>query len=150
MKPLPHMDSGAVRSPRRRAAHAVLLIAGLGATACGGIPTRQFRFRVIDTAEQPRAALIVIENQDFATAAEKNQFVNVTSNDWLPLTVEFPTATVEITVAPLVVDGNKVSRIPKDRKEAIELSNFKDDTRILRVDDPEKQLFILPRASVGG
>lgn len=148
LPPIPARTRG--RTALRGAAHAVVLTASLGAVACGGVPTRKFQFKVVDTSEQPRPALIVIDNQDFATAAEKNQFVSVDSNDWLSLTLSFPSSEVEITVAPVVVDGNRVSRVPKDRKEAVELSNFKDDTRRLHLDDPQKQLFILPRAGTGG
>ena len=131
-----------------RALRPFVVCACMLAAACGSIPKRTFEFRVIDAAEQPRPCLIVVGNQDFQAAADKNQIVSVGSSDWLQLELEFPTSLVEITVAPLVVDGTKVGRLPKTRKEARDMSSFNDETRQLRLDDPKKQLFILSR--VGG
>ena len=132
-----------------RPARALALLTCVGLAACGSIPKRTFVFDAVDIAEQPRPCLIVIDD-DWQGAAERNQVVNVTGNDELPLTIEFRSSEVEITAAPLMVDGTNVPRMPRSRKEAREFSSFMDETRRLRVRDPQKQLFILPRAGVGG
>ncbi len=116
--------------------------------ACGSVPTREFEFRAIDTADQPRPCMIVV-NDDWQTAAEKAQFVNVDGNQPLKMTIPFPTAEVEITVAPVLVDSGKVARIPKSRKEARDYSGFNDDVRRLRLGDTRVHLFVLVRKSGG-
>jgi hypothetical protein len=54
---------------------------------------------------------------------------------------------VEVTIAPVIVENGKVTRVPKSRKEARDYSGFMDETRRLRIGDPTLQLFILPRKS---
>jgi hypothetical protein len=115
-------------------------------TACGSIPTKSFEFLAIDASEQPRPCLIVV-NDDWVAAAEKNQFVNVEGGNSLVLDIPFPSAEVEVTVAPVLVESGKVARVPKSRKEARDYSGFMDDVRRLRVTDPRRQLFILVRKS---
>jgi hypothetical protein len=61
----------------------------------------------------------------------------------------FPTAEVEVTVAPVRVESGKVTRVPKSRKEARDYSNFMDDVRRLRLTDPRVHLFILVRKTGG-
>lgn len=117
-------------------------------TACGSIPEKQFEFRAIDTSDAPHPCMIVV-NDDWATAAEKNQFVNLEGNAPLVLDIPFPSAEVEVTVAPVRVESGKVTRIPKSRKEARDYSNFMDDVRRLRLSDPRVHLFILVRKSGG-
>lgn len=117
-------------------------------TACGSIPKKQFEFRAIDTADAPHPCMIVV-NDDWAAAAEKNQFVNLEGNTPLVLEIPFPTAEVEVTVAPVRVESGKVTRVPKSRKEARDYSNFMDDVRRLRLGDPRVHLFILVRKSGG-
>jgi hypothetical protein len=89
---------------------------------------------------------MIIVNDDWQTAKDKGQVVNVAGDDVLPLEIEFRTSEVEITVAPLVVEGNTIVRWPTSRKEAMDLSSFKDDTRRLRLTDPPRHMFILMRA----
>jgi hypothetical protein len=114
--------------------------------SCGSIPSQRFEFDVVDTGETPRPCLIVV-NDDWVGAAEKNQFVNVETDDTLSIDVQFASAEVEITVAPVLVEGGKVARAPKSRKEARDYSGFMDETRRLMLRDPRRQLFILPRKS---
>ena len=125
-----------------------LLLSGLGciaATACGSIPTKTFYFDAIDIREEARPCLVVI-NDDWIAAADKNQVVNVAENDVLKLNLEFRASEIEVTIAPLIVDGTVISNMPKSRKEACELSGFMDETRRLKMTDPAKQFFVLPPA----
>jgi hypothetical protein len=115
-------------------------------TACAGIPTKTFEFDALDTAEQPRPCLIVV-NDDWVGAAEKNQFVNVDGDDVRRLEITFPSSEIEVTIAPVMVESGKVTRVPKTRKEARDYSGFMDDTRRLKTSDPTRQLFILARKS---
>jgi hypothetical protein len=101
-------------------------------------------FDAIDAGEAPRPCMIVV-NEDFQAASERSQFVNVGSDDELSLEIPFPTNQVEITVVPLMVEGDRVTRIPKSRKEAVDYSNFLDETRRLSPKDPRRHLFILAR-----
>jgi hypothetical protein len=125
---------------------ALCLSALCAMTACSSIPKKTFEFDAIDTAEQPRPCLVVV-NDDWVGAAEKNQFVNVEADNTLRLDIPFPAAEIEVTVAPVLVEGGKVTRVPKTRKEARDYSGFMDDTRRLRLLDPARQLFILARKS---
>jgi hypothetical protein len=126
-----------------------LSLLSLGLTAaCGTIPTKEFEFRAIDVADVPRPALIVV-NDDWAVAAENNQFVNVDGNSPLRLEIAFPSAEVEVTVAPVLVESGKVTRVPKSRKEARDYTGLMDDVRRLRVTDPRVHLFVLVRKSTG-
>lgn len=113
-------------------------------TACGGIPTQKFEFDAIDASENPRPCLVVV-NDDWVGAAEKNQFVNVAGDDSLTLELVFQSAEVEVTMAPVLVEGGAVARVPKSRKEARDYTGFMDETRRLMLRDPKRQLFILPR-----
>jgi mRNA-degrading endonuclease toxin of MazEF toxin-antitoxin module len=113
-------------------------------TACGSIPTKSFDFVVIDNAENPRPCLIVV-NDDWIGAAERNQFVNVANNDPVRVEIAFPVSEVEVTAAPVLVESGKITRVPKSRKEAVDYSGFLDDQKKLRVTDHPRQLFILRR-----
>jgi hypothetical protein len=126
--------------------HLLSLPALLTLCACGSVPTQRFEFDAIDTGETPRPCLVVVDD-DWVGAAEKNQFVNVAADDTLALELQFNSAEVEITVAPVLVEAGKVSRVPKSRKEARDYSGFMDETRRLMLRDPKRQLFILPRKS---
>lgn len=130
-------------SPTRRLLSLSLLAA---CAACGSIPTQQFEFRSIDTGDQPRPCLIVVDD-DWAGAAERNQFTNLDGNTPLVLTIPFKNAEVEITVAPVLVESGKVARVPKSRKEARDYSGYMDDVRRLHLRDPRVNLFILVRKS---
>lgn len=112
--------------------------------ACGSIPTRTFEFSAVDTAENPRPCLIVV-NDDWVGAAERNQFVNVSDNTPLPIEIAFPVAEIEVTAAPVQVESGKITRVPKSRKEAVDFSSFVDEQRRLRATDHRRQLFILRR-----
>ena len=135
-------------SPKLSPRLCLSLLACVGATACGSIPTKTFTFDAIDVSERPRPCLIVIDD-DWASAADKNHVVNVTGDDKLELTLEFRSAEIEVTVAPLTVDGDVVSTMPRSRKEARDVSGFMDETRRLKVTDPATQFFILPYKSGG-
>lgn len=114
--------------------------------ACGSVPKQRFVFDAIDVAENPRPCLVVV-NDDWAAAAEKNQVVNVAEDDELVLEIEFPSAETVVTMAPLTVENGKVVRMPKSRKDARDYSGFVEELRKLRLRDPERQLFVLPRKS---
>lgn len=129
--------------------HRLLSLASLlGLCACGSIPTREFEFRAIDTADAPHPCMIVV-NDDWETAAQKEQFVNLDGNRPLRLSIPFSSAEIEVTMAPVRVENGKVTRIPKSRKEARDFSNFMDDVRRLRLTDPTVHLFILVRKTGG-
>jgi hypothetical protein len=130
-------------SPTRRLLSLSLLAA---CAACGSIPKKQFEFRAIDTGDQPRPCMIVVDD-DWAGAAEKSQFVNLDGSAPLTLTLPFTSAEVEITVAPVLVESGKVARVPKSRKEARDYSGYMDDVRRLRLRDAPVVLFILVRKS---
>ncbi len=118
----------------------------LAAAACGSIPTREFEFDAIDVGERPLTCLVVV-NDDWVGAAEKNQFVNVDGHNPLVMKVEFPSSEVEVTMAPVGTDSGKVTRVPKSRSEARSYSGFVDESRRLKMGFPRKMLFILPRAA---
>ncbi len=124
------------------------LLVLLACTACGSIPSRQFEFDAIDVGENPRPCLVVV-NDDWVTAAEKNQFVNLAGDDSLSLTIEFRSSEVEVIMAPILTEGGKPTRVPKSRKEARDYSNFMDEPRKLQFNDPRRVLFILPKKSAG-
>lgn len=124
------------------------LLALLPLAACGGVPTQRFVFDAIDVSEAPRPCLVVVAD-DWVGAHEKNQFVNVENDDTLTLNVPFNSAEVEVTVAPVLVEGGKVMRVPKSRKEARDYSGFMEETRRLLLGDPPLQHFILPRKTGG-
>lgn len=113
-------------------------------TACGGVPKQRFVFDAIDVATNPRPCLVVV-NDDWATAAEKSHVVNVSEDDELALEIEFPSAEVVVTMAPVLVENGQITRVPKSRKEAREYSGFVEELRKLRLRDPSRQLFILTR-----
>lgn len=129
----------------RRASSLSLLLA---TAACGSIPTKTFDFDAIDVGENPRPCLVVV-GDDWVAAAEKNQFVNVEGDDQLTLTLPFASSEVEVTMAPVLVESGKVTRVPKSRKEARDYSGFMDESRRLILTDPRRQLFILPRKTGG-
>lgn len=118
----------------------------LAMTACGGIPTKKFEFDAMDVNEQPRPCLVVVEG-DWVAAAEKNQYVNVNDDDVLTLDLPFRASEIEITMAPVIVENGKVTRVPKSRKEASDYSGFVDESRRLLITDPKRQLFFLRRKS---
>ena len=119
------------------------MLACVAATACGSIPKKTFVFDAIDLQEGARPCLIVVDDA-WVEAADKNQVVNFPSDNTLPVTIEFRSSEVEITVAPLRVSGDQISSMPRSRMEAIQSSDFKaDEPRRLRLTDPDKQLFIL-------
>jgi hypothetical protein len=123
-------------------------LTALLATACGSVPKRSFQFDAIDVEETPRPCLVVV-NDDWIGAAERNQVVNVAGDDALAVELEFRSSEVEVTMAPVLVEGGKVQRMPKSRKEARDYSGFMEETRRLMFTDPDRQLFILPRKGAG-
>jgi len=117
----------------------------LFAVSCSGIEKRRFEFDVIDADENPRACLVAIES-DFLGAEENKQIVNVEGDDVLALDIAFPSREVNVTVLPLRVVNGKVSKYPRSNRESWD-TGFADETRAIRIDDPTRVLFILPRRS---
>jgi len=109
-------------------------------TACGSVPKKTFVFDAITIEERAHPCLIVIDDE-WDKAAENNQVVNMGGDDELKVTVEFRSAEIEVTVAPLAPGSNVM---PRSRSEAIQMSQFMDDMpRRLRMDDPQQHLFVL-------
>jgi hypothetical protein len=120
---------------------AVLVLAAL--TACSGVPTRTFQIDAIDVDERAVPCLVVI-GDDWAGAAQKQQLVNVGSDNTLNLTVEFTRPEMDVIVVAVPLDpSGKVRAMPKSRTESTELTDFLGDVRRLRAKDPERSLFIL-------
>lgn len=131
-----------------RTRSALSLIALTALAACGSVPTQRFVFDAIDVKGEPRPCLVIV-NDDWATAAEKNQVVNVAENDQFAIDIPFPTKQVMVKLAPLVVENGKVVKMPKRSRETSELSDYLEEARELRLRDPERQLFILRRKNGG-
>ncbi|MFK7740280.1 MAG: hypothetical protein AB8H80_08145 [Planctomycetota bacterium] len=113
-------------------------------TACGSVPKRTFVFDAIDTGEDPRPAMIVVD-QDWLAAGQNKQFINLNSNDELTLDLEFKSRDIEImAVAIRTLDGTPVS-VPTNPRDAAEISEYELDSRKLRAKDAERQLFIFQR-----
>lgn len=113
------------------------------AVSCSGVQKRRFEFDVIDADENPRPCLVAIES-DFLGAEENKQVVNVDGDDVLALDLAFPSREVNVTVLPLRVVNGKVSKFPRSPRESWD-TGFADETRSIRIDDPTRVLFILPR-----
>lgn len=112
-------------------------------TACSGVPTRTFQIDAIDVDERAVPCLVVI-GDDWAGAAQKQQLVNVGSDDTLGLTVEFVRPEMDVIVVAVPLDpAGKVRAMPKSRTESTELTDFIGDVRRLRATDPARNLFIL-------
>lgn len=125
-----------------RATTMLALAAGVLATACSSVPTRKFTFDVIDRDEKPKPALVVVDD-DWVKAWDLNQVVNVGEDDELTLDIAFPSSTVEVTVVPLKVADKKVGGKPMSRQEATEAVGMTDEVRTLKLNDPQRHLFIL-------
>ncbi len=112
--------------------------------ACSGVPTRTFQIEAIDVDEKPVPCIVVV-GDDWAGAAERNQYVNVGSDDTLALKVVFDRAEVDIIVAAVPVDvaTGKPRMSPKSRTESTDATGFLADVRRLRLTDPERTLLIL-------
>src|SRR5688572_1046033 len=121
----------------------ILPLVPLALASCGGIPTQQFEFYAIDAEESPRPCLVVI-NDDWVGAAEKNHYVNVGDTGPLKLTLEFPSSELQVTMAPLKLSGGKPTKVPRSRKDSWE-SGYSDEQRTLFMTDPPRVLFILTR-----
>ena len=76
-------------------------------------------------------------------AWDLNQVVNVGEDDELTLDIAFPSSTVEVTVVPLKVADKKVGGKPMSRQEATEAAGMTDEVRTLKLNDPQRHLFIL-------
>jgi hypothetical protein len=50
---------------------------------------------------------------------------------------------VEITVVPLTVANKKVANKPMSRKDATDVAGMTDEVRTLKLNDPQRHLFIL-------
>jgi hypothetical protein len=125
--------------------HRLLSLSLLAFTAaCSSVPTKTFTFTVMDNAENPRPALIVI-NDDWVGAIQRNQFVNVADLEPARIELVFNVAEVEVIAAPVLVESGKITRAPNSRKEAVDYTGFVDDAKRLRVTDHPRQLFILRR-----
>ncbi|MBM4060064.1 MAG: hypothetical protein FJ265_03060 [Planctomycetes bacterium] len=120
------------------------LLAGLVFTACSSVPTRTLRIDAIGVDEKPVPCIVVV-GDDWAGAAEKNQFVNLTGDDTLALQVAFEQPSVDIIVAAVPVDQatGKPLMLPKSRDESAKATSFLADFAQVRLTDPDRQLFIL-------
>ena len=114
-------------------------------TACSGVPKKKFEFDAIDADDNPRPCLVVI-NDDFPSAEQNNQFVNVGGDDVLELELEFASREINVTMAPVRVNNGKVTKVPRSARESWE-AGFTDERRLVRIDDPKRVLFILQRKS---
>lgn len=130
------------RNVNRR--NTVLFVATTLLAACGSVPTRTFQIEAIDVDERPVPCIVVV-GDDWAGAAERNQYVNVGSDDTLALKLAFDRAEVDIIVAAVPVDTatGKPRMSPKSRTESTEATGFLADVRRIRFTDPERNLFIL-------
>jgi hypothetical protein len=125
--------------------HRLLSLSLLGlSAACSSVPKKTFEFSVIDNGENPRPSLIVV-NDDWVGAVQRNQFVNVSDHSPLRVEIAFNVAEVEVIAAPVLIESGKITRVPNSRKEAVDYTGFIDDQKRLRVTDHPRQLFILRR-----
>ncbi|MCC7062789.1 MAG: hypothetical protein IT456_08305 [Planctomycetes bacterium] len=124
--------------------HSLLLTALL--VSCAGVPTRTFQIDAIDVDESPVPCIVVL-GDDWAGAAENNQYVNVGGDNSLALKVPFDRPEVDIVVAAVPVDPatGKPRIQPKSRTESSDATGFLADFRRVRLTDPERNLFILRR-----
>lgn len=128
--------------PSRRS---LLAITGLSLmAACGSVPMRTLEIRAIDNSERPVPCLIVVSGQDWATAAENDQFVHLQHEDEpLRLAVAFDRPEVELVAAAVPVEGGKVVKVPRTRLESTEMTEMVPDVRAVRATDPPRLLFVL-------
>jgi len=132
---------------------AVFLALPVVLVACGSVPTRTFEFSAMDTHQNPVPALVVV-GDDWASAVEHNQLVNVKkSDDVLPLKIPFERGEVSVTVVPVKADENgKLLVVPRSRQDT---SEYVIDVprganpRLLRLTDPTRQMFILMKKVEG-
>jgi hypothetical protein len=125
--------------------HRCLLLTALLAS-CAGVPTRTFQIDAIDVDESPVPCIVVV-GDDWAGAAEHNQYVNLGGDNTLTLKVPFDRPEVDIVVAAVPVDAatGKPRIQPKSRTESTDATGFLADYRRVRLTDPERNLFILRR-----
>jgi hypothetical protein len=129
---------------KRPTSRSVLCLAPLLLAACGSVPTKTFVFDAITVDERPLPCLVVV-GDDWVGAAERGQLINVDNkDDTLSLALKFDRAQVDVTVAAIEVnpDTGKPERIPRSR---LERSDYVAEPRQIQLNDPQKQLFILPR-----
>ncbi len=124
-------------------AQSALLLA-LAACQPESAASLEFTFDAVDTNEQARPCMIVVDD-DWTGAAERHQWVNVTGDDVLTITLPAPKTEWTVTVAPLLVESGQITRVPHSRKDARDYTGFADEVRLVRRTDPRRQLFILPR-----
>jgi hypothetical protein len=112
--------------------------------ACGGIPRKTFTIDAIDVNEQNAVPCLVVVGEDWTSAAEKNQLVNLGKDDSLSLTLVFDRPEIEITVAAVAVnpDTGKPVRMPRSRTDS---ADYIAEPRRLQATDPTLQLFILQK-----
>lgn len=120
---------------------AALALATVALTACGSVPKRKFQFDVIDTAEQPLPAMIIVENQ-WSEAASDQQFVNVTGDNTLELELTFKSKAVMVTAVPISAEDGKPTDVPQNERQ---VRDFKPKSKTVLLGDAGKQLFILER-----
>jgi len=121
---------------------ALAAVVCFGLTACEGIPMKTFEFDAIDLDEEKRAALIVVGDggESWSTATSKQQVVNHGDVETLRLEVPFQSREITVHVWPLGESGD-VPRSPGEARNMV--SDYKKQTRQLRLNDPARQLFIL-------
>lgn len=131
--------------PMRTRRHGLALSAALALlAACGSVPTRTLEIRAIDNDEQPVPCIVVIAGQDWATAAQNDQFAK--GGEPLRLKVAFENPEVELIVAAVPVDAQgNVQKAPRSRPESTELTGLLTDNRRVRFTDHARLLFVLRR-----
>ncbi len=118
------------------------LLACIGMTACGAIPTKTFEFDAIDLEEAKRACLVVVgdDGESWNTAITQKQVMNLDEVGVLRLEIPFTKREVVVHLWPLGENG-VVPKSPGDARNMV--SDYKRQERRLRLTDPGQQLFIL-------
>ncbi|HEX5050354.1 MAG TPA: hypothetical protein VFZ65_01150 [Planctomycetota bacterium] len=121
----------------------LLLAAGAMLASCGSVPTRTFQIRAINVNQEPVPCVVVI-NDDWTGAAERNQFLTP-SSPTLKLPVQFQVPAVTLTAAALQFDADgKPLNVPSSRSQAIDFSDYLTEVREdVRATDPDVVLFVL-------
>jgi hypothetical protein len=132
------------RRLRRRLRAGAFLFASTLA-ACGSVPVRTLTIDAIDVDDRPVPCLVVV-GDDWAGAEEKQQFVNVGSDNTLSLPLTFDRPELDVTVAAVVVEADGTPRRNlRSRKDSSDATGFIAEPRTIRSTDPVRHLFILRR-----
>lgn len=113
--------------------------------ACGSVPKRTFEIHALSAEERPVPCLVVVDD-DWIGAADRNQFVNLPPGKPLSLEIVFERGEVEVAVAPILVnlDTGAPDWVPRRRSDENAAVRLEEELRQLRPTDPQRQLFLLP------